>query len=102
MDKDGLAFVLGPGTRSCATWTDDANKRGDKGAFFSEMGWVDGFLSAYNAYEWRGKNISSETDLAARTAWLNNYCAANPTVNISAAADALVKFLAIGPHPNDK
>ena len=81
-------MVLGPGNSSCGAWTQDhANP---SGLSYGEDFWVQGFLSAVNEYGTGVSNITNGTDAFGVSAWISNYCAANPLKSISEAADMLV------------
>lgn len=98
-DKNGYTMI-GVGRLSCGQWS--ADKSANLGAHAVEQAWVGGFITAYNRYEWKGSDATSETDGQGIMAWVDNYCAANPTKNIAAASEALMMFLSVGPHLNDK
>ena len=102
-DTNGVAIIVGTGNRSCSAWITDAKAGSSQfnASHVQEIGWVTGYLSAYNALVWEGKNVTSETDLREILAWMNGYCSANPTQKIGGATKELIKILASGSHPND-
>ena len=100
MTKDGSYGLLGGGQESCGAWS--AAKGTSQLRYAEGRQWLEGYLSSYNRYVWPGNNVASETDTNGFFAWVDNYCSANPTKDISDAAEHLVEFLSSGPHPNDK
>jgi hypothetical protein len=103
-DKNGLSTVLGSGNISCAKWIEDKQSGPSQYnyAHVQALGWMSGYLSAYNKFVWNGSDVSSETDADGLSGWMDNFCAANPTKKVSQATQALITFLSSGPHPNDK
>jgi hypothetical protein len=102
-DKDGRYQMLGLGARSCGQWTADKHPSNVQDRlYFGDASWLLGYITAFNLLRWHGGNVASETDAVGMAAWVDNYCAANPTKDIATAADALTTFLSAGPHPNDK
>lgn len=97
--KQGFT-AIGAGTSSCGKWTED--KASDRAIYVEDGTWVLGFVSAFNSLGWKGMNVASETDEDGIIAWIDNYCAANPTKGVVYATTALINFLSAGPHPNDK
>ncbi|HWY61726.1 MAG TPA: hypothetical protein VNW15_07475 [Rhizomicrobium sp.] len=97
---DGRYLIWGGGQSSCGTWSEA--KSTNAFLYTSAKQWLEGYVSAYNRYSWQGKNVASETNGNGMFSWVDDYCAANPTKDISDAANALVIFLSSGPHPNDK
>ncbi len=83
--------TFGFGTTSCGRWLQDRQSHSLESKV-SES-WVWGFISGMNAAaEEFGLSISSagsETDAAARLAWIDNYCHAHPFDTLTEAADAL-------------
>ena len=105
--RNGIFKSLGAGTSSCGEWTDnrrsyDNTTNPGMALHMSDRSWVLDFISAYNEIGWTGVNVASETDAGGIFGWISNYCAANPTEDISTAVGALVRSLKRGPHPNDK
>lgn len=78
--------VLGAGTRSCGDWTADRQESG--AAAVVDETWVDGFITAmsYSTFIDIHKGISLATDAEGMFGWLDNYCRANPTINLELAA----------------
>lgn len=57
------------------------------------MHWVQGYLSAYNQYTYRGKNpngVFGNADHQALAIWLDNYCSASP---LDTPANGMVKLI---------
>ena len=107
----GVYTILGTGTDSCGSWT--SNRPYDPGEapfvsnqhitdLIAEQAWILGYVTSFNMAVWKGNNVASETDRKGIFAWIDKYCAANPTTVLSGAAEDLVEFLSKGPHPNNK
>ena len=107
-NNEGLFRAVGNGGHSCGTWIENrksfenSKDMKDLIGHAQDLSWVSGFVTAYNDYVWKGANVASETDGNGMTAWIDSYCAANPTKTIGNAAVALTTFLSSCPHPNDK
>ena len=85
--EEARAFrVVGSGAGSCGTWLEDRRTPKSEIAHMDYSG-VLGFL-ADTAYEGAQKNPLNGMDSAGISAWIDNYCRANPTQNISDAAAA--------------
>lgn len=84
--------VLGFGTQSCGSWT--ANRHST--ALVSQMtevatlGWVEGYLTAFQQALPRISPAIHESDSAGIEAWVDNYCGEHPLDSIAKAAEALV------------
>ncbi|HWY14724.1 MAG TPA: hypothetical protein VNX86_06250 [Rhizomicrobium sp.] len=87
-DSAGHYVVLGPGNWSCGKWTADSSS--GEVSKFQEIGWVQGFLTAYNDYVWKGQSVMGSVDGPGVTAWTNNYCTAHPLDTIGDATHALI------------
>ncbi len=85
----------GPGVRPCGQWIAEREDN------YQYAGWLQGWVSAAGAYgaaEFLGYNKSgdlAESGTEAMEAWVDKYCRENPLEPIRAAAEALVKELAI-------
>jgi len=78
---------LGAGLSSCGEWLSER----PSGNYFNEAQWMLGFISATGYYEVMDLK---ETDVKALTAWMDNYCRANPLDKFSEGVHLLVEELA--------
>lgn len=90
-DDNGAYHVYGHGSDSCGKWTAERKKKSF--AYTSYGIWTDGFISSYNLHTPGLNDVAKGTDVAGRTAWLDNFCDANPLTSISLATGALIRFL---------
>jgi hypothetical protein len=91
----GAYTKLGVGNLECGVWT-QARQSGDVNAVWWKtliLGWVQGFLTAYNLYGSGTFDITRETDVGAVAEWVDTYCLQYPLNNIAGAAGALVTDL---------
>lgn len=90
---ESKAFVIhGAGAISCGEWT--ADRKGAIG--YSDLGWVLGYLTAYNQYVWtRTDDVAHGIDPDGIAAWMDGYCMAHPLNTIANGAQQLVIVLAI-------
>ena len=91
MEDTGRYYVLGHGGDSCGSWTAEKNKKSPKYIIYGV--WTDGFITSYNFHQPGLYDVAKGTDTAGRTAWIDNFCAANPLTSISRATGALIRFL---------
>ncbi|MGJ4899444.1 hypothetical protein ACQR2B_31010 [Bradyrhizobium oligotrophicum] len=85
----GAAEVVGQGAQSCATWTKQL-RLSDSSLSYVNEAWVLGFLSGRNFYSSAAITIPEAN---AVSAWITNYCAANPVDTIAQAAAELANYL---------
>ena len=83
--------VWGFGTQSCGTWTADKQKAGYEQIV--DISWVEGYMSAMDRTNPAINVASHHTDANGMAAWVDNYCAAHPIEQISAAAEAFAAEL---------
>jgi hypothetical protein len=102
MTKNGAYMVHGPGASSCGTWTKDRRENN----WYSDSGWVLGFVSAFNRFSWSvTPDVAQSTDSDGINAWVDRYCELHPTSQISDATARLVTVLtvrAMGGQPTDE
>lgn len=83
---------LGVGNLECGLWT-QARESGDVNAVWWKtliLGWVQGFLSAYNLYGTATVDITKGSGVEDVAEWVDTYCVQHPHSNIAVAAEALV------------
>lgn len=69
--------IKGAGAGSCGAWLEDRRNN----SYHAQLHWIQGFISAYNSYVYRGSNtdgVFGDADHKAIAAWMDNYCQANP------------------------
>jgi hypothetical protein len=85
-------IVLGVGGYSCGTWITD---RGNSDPFSmgEDRQWVLGFITNEESHVSFDQNesVTLNTDANGIFGWLDNYCEANPTVNIYNAIAAFLR-----------
>lgn len=90
-DARGSYSVFGHGADHCGMVLDAFESGGADYANLSS--WVNGYLTAVNAYAHDKKNISGKMDLTERMDWIREYCRKNPFKNLAKAVHALYKDL---------
>jgi len=83
--------IIGSGGASCGTWTSDRQRNEARSQI--NQAWVLGFLAGYTIYKPPQDSMPKPTDARAVMLWVDNYCDANPTMDISDAAKALIEDL---------
>lgn len=83
--------ILGSGAASCGTWTGDRQRNEARSQL--NQAWVLGYVTAYNLYKPDQQGMVKPMDSRAMMLWIDNYCDANPTQDISDAAKALIEEL---------
>jgi hypothetical protein len=94
----GADFVVkGMGMQSCASWTDARSKARLGSDTLLNLSWVLGFVSAENQRlsasapkTVKSFDLAKGLDLPAIAAWLDKFCAEQPSKPIVAATQALV------------
>ncbi len=59
------------------------------GSYITTMGWVAGFLTAYNRQTPGTYDILGNADLASAMLWLENYCKAHPLSDLAGGMNVL-------------
>ena len=88
------APIKGAGASSCGEWVEE-RKQDNKG-FLITLSWIQGFISAYNAYIYSGKNpngVFGSADSKAIMVWMDNYCQQNPLSNPYEGVRILIREL---------
>jgi hypothetical protein len=83
-DLEQRSWTYGRGSQPCGSWT--AERKISSPAWYQQVHWVLGWLSAANAY---ARVTPRRTDADAIYTFLDIYCAGNPLKDISDAARAL-------------
>jgi hypothetical protein len=84
-------MILGPGAASCITWTGDRQRNEARSQL--NQAWVLGFVTGYIVYRPPQLMSPKPMDSRAMMLWIDNYCDANESKDISDAAKALIEDL---------
>jgi len=85
---NGKQFVIfGAGLDTCGKWV---AARSGPGHGDAQLTWIAGYLTGFNEWGWRGRDISGGEDGPAIAGWMDNYCRAHPLDNLREATDALI------------
>ena len=82
--------TYGVGTQSCGQWL-EARRDTNKSFYFQLGSWVQGWVSSAGYYG----TVLKKTDTAAMDAWVDNFCSANPLLDMDDAARGLVTALRV-------
>ena len=55
--------------------------------------WILGFISAYNAFVFKGPNVAAGSDFDALRGMIDDFCKEHPKDDLDSAAQALIKAL---------
>jgi hypothetical protein len=83
--------TLAYGGIKCADWTSVRSSKPADAAVYEA--WILGFLSAYNAFVFKGPNVAAGTDFDALRKMVDEHCKANPQDDLDSSAQALIKAL---------
>jgi len=83
--------TLAYGGITCAAWTDVRSSKPNEAAVYEA--WILGFLSAYNAFVFKGPNVAAGSDFDALRAMVDDHCKAHPQDDLDSTAQALIKAL---------
>lgn len=85
--------IKGAGAGSCGQWVEE---RKNNNNWSSQLHWVQGYISAYNVYVYRGKHpngVFGNADHNALAVWLDNYCEKNPLSSPASGMSGLISEL---------
>ncbi len=82
---------LAYGGIKCADWTGARSSKPTDAAVYEA--WILGFLSAYNAFIYKGANVAAGTDFDNLRGMVDDHCKANPQDDLDSSAQALIKQL---------
>ncbi len=82
---------LAYGGITCADWTSVRSSKPADAAVFEA--WILGFISAYNAFIYKGPNVAAGTDFDTLRGMVDDHCKANPQDDLDSSAQALIKAL---------
>ena len=83
--------TLAYGGITCANWTSVRSSKPAEAAVYEA--WILGFLSAYNAFVFKGPNIAAGTDFDTLRGMVDEHCKANPQDDLDSSAQGLIKEL---------
>ena len=83
--------TLAYGGITCAAWSDARSGKAQDAAVYEA--WILGFLSAYNAFVFKGPNVAAGSDFDALRGMIDGYCKDRPKDDLDSAAQALIKEL---------
>src|SRR4051794_1781411 len=75
-------MIKGQGTQSCGRWITDRNTLGEA----AKVGWVLGYITAYNEYTYSGPDVTGATDVDGIIGWMDSYCRTHPLESVAVAA----------------
>lgn len=83
--------TLAYGGITCEAWTNARAGKAQDAAVYEA--WILGFLSAYNAFVFKGPNVAAGSDFDALRGMVDDYCKDRPKDDLDSAAQALIKEL---------
>jgi hypothetical protein len=83
--------TLAYGGIKCADWTGVRSSKPAEAAVYEA--WILGFISAYNAFIYKGPNVAAGTDFDALRGMVDDHCKAHPQDDLDSSAQALIKIL---------
>jgi hypothetical protein len=88
--KPGVG-IIGFGNTSCGSWASSKSANTVASIVMENAleGWVEGYITAMAVESDRVNAAIHRTDPAGLTAWIDNWCKANPLKSMAKAAEAL-------------
>jgi len=83
--------TLAYGGIKCADWTSVRSSKPSEAAVYEA--WILGFISAYNAFIYKGPNVAAGTDFDGLRGMVDDHCKKNPRDDLDSTAQALIKIL---------
>ena len=83
--------TLAYGGIKCADWTSVRSSKPAEAAVYEA--WILGFISAYNAFVYKGPNVAAGTDFDGLRNMVDDHCKAHPQDDLDSSAQALIKLL---------
>jgi hypothetical protein len=83
--------TLAYGGIKCAEWSSVRASKPTDAAVYEA--WILGFLSAYNAFIYKGPNVAAGTDFDTLRGMVDGHCKANPQDDLDSSAQTLIKEL---------
>jgi hypothetical protein len=83
--------TLAYGGIKCAEWSNVRSSKPTDAAVYEA--WILGFLSAYNAFVFKGPNVAAGTDFDSLRNMVDAHCKAHPQDDLDSSAQGLIKDL---------
>jgi len=83
--------TLAYGGIKCAEWSSVRASKPTDAAVYEA--WILGFLSAYNAFIYKGPNVAAGTDFDTLRNMVDAHCKANPQDDLDSSAQMLIREL---------
>jgi hypothetical protein len=83
------AQPMSPIAKNCEQWDSVRQNQSEQATLY----WLEGFLSAYNKYEYTGKHpegVLHSADPKIITGWLDGYCLSNPQSSPQIAVESFI------------
>jgi hypothetical protein len=84
---NGTGWYSTQSSVSCDNYLQQDKER--RSSYLSTIGWVAGYITAYNRQTPDTAEILGNTNLASVMLWLKNYCKAHPLDDLAGAMDVL-------------
>ena len=99
-DKLGSYTTFGAGNNNCESWQKEREK-GDPRAWQLQQ-WLLGYVSAYNNWVHKGRNVADGTNASGMFAWIDKYCADRPRDMLATVVEELILDLKKNQTPAPK
>jgi hypothetical protein len=83
--------TLAYGGITCEAWTSVRSSKPTEAAVYEA--WILGFISAYNAFVFKGPNVAEGVDFDGLRSMVDEFCKQSPKDDLDSAAQALIKEL---------
>ncbi len=83
--------TLAYGGIKCEAWANVRSGKPNEAAVYEA--WILGFVSAYNAFVFKGPNVAAGSDFDALRGMVDDFCKAHPKDDLDSAAQWLIKEL---------
>jgi hypothetical protein len=83
--------TLAYGGIKCVEWSNVRASKPTDAAVYEA--WILGFISAYNAFVYKGPNVAAGTDFDTLRGMVDAHCKANPQDDLDSSAQTLIKEL---------
>ncbi len=99
-DKSGSYTTFGAGNMSCESWLKEREKGKPQAWEFQQ--WLLGYVSAYNNWVHKGRNVADGTNANGMFAWIDKYCADRPRDVLATVVEELILDLKKNQAPASK
>ena len=87
-DEEGRYTTFGAGNKTCESWRVEREK-GEPRAWQLQQ-WLLGYVSAYNNWVHKGRNVADGTNAKGMFAWIDKYCADRPRDLLATVVEELI------------